>query len=59
VTPFLDKPVAPNPAHYKHKTPSQSTATTSAESAAGEDELSLASFPVTISDLTADSFRTY
>ena len=41
VTPFLEEPTAPNPAHHKHKAPSQSTITarSGTVSIAGEDDL--------------------
>jgi hypothetical protein len=65
VTPFLNKPSAPEPAHHKHKTPSQSTITArgSTESAAGDDDSGPAnqqfSLPITTADLTADGLRTF
>jgi hypothetical protein len=66
VTPFLHEPTAPNPGHYKHKTPSQSTVTVrgSTESVAGDNEPGPSNqqtnLPlITTADLTADGFRTY
>ncbi|KAK0713453.1 hypothetical protein B0T26DRAFT_651675 [Lasiosphaeria miniovina] len=65
VTPFLDEPTAPNPTHYKHKAPSQSTITArgSTASMAGDDELGPTnqqpSQPITTADLTADGLRTH
>jgi len=58
MTPFLNKLTAPNPIRYKHKTLSQLTVIVrgNTESAASDDDLSL---PITITDLTADSLRTY
>ncbi|KAK4170956.1 hypothetical protein QBC36DRAFT_108658 [Triangularia setosa] len=60
-TSFLNEPVAPDLAHHKHKTPSQSTITARArtESVAGDDEASQSNPPITIADLTPDGFRTY
>ena len=70
VTPFLDKPTAPNPVYHKHKDPSQSTitargstASNSTESVAGDGEPGPANqqlnLPITTADLTADGLRTY
>ena len=61
VTPFIDEPIAPNPAHHKHKTPSQATVTVrgSTASAVGDDEPGQAGYLVTIADLTADGLRAY
>ena len=61
VTPFIDEPIAPNPAYHKHKTPSQATVTVrgSTASAVGDDEPGQAGYLVTIADLTADGLRAY
>ena len=61
VTPFLIEPSAPDPAHHKHKTPSQSTVTVrgSTASVAGDDDPGQASRPITTADLTANGFRTF
>ncbi|KAM7211829.1 hypothetical protein V8F06_012802, partial [Rhypophila decipiens] len=61
VTPFLNEPPAPNPAQYKHKTPSQSTITArgSTEPIVGDDEAGPADPMITTADLTTDGFRTF
>ena len=62
VTPFLSEPSAPNPAHHRHKTPSQSTITArgSTEPVVGDDQSGqTSSIIITIADLIADGLRTY
>ncbi|KAK4207967.1 hypothetical protein QBC37DRAFT_85266 [Rhypophila decipiens] len=61
LTPFLEEPSAPNPAHHKHKTPSQSTITArgSMDPMPDDDESGPANLPITTADLTADGFRTF
>ncbi|KAK0734713.1 hypothetical protein B0T26DRAFT_633254 [Lasiosphaeria miniovina] len=61
LTPFLNKPTAPDPARHKHKTPSQLSVTVrgTSVSVADDEEASPASIPITIADLTTDGFKTY